>query len=73
MVLHVKVCWVGLPPRVQKTNIYNLETGEFSSGPPFKKKSVQPCLTFGRNSQPCLTFGGNIFKKTFGGKISKII
>ena len=29
MVLHAEACWGGLPMRVQKTNIYNLETGEF--------------------------------------------
>ena len=39
MVFHVEACWGGLPTRVQKTKIYNLETGEFASTPPFSKKA----------------------------------
>ena len=51
----------------------NLEIDEFASTPPLKKNSVQLGGAFGGNSQPGGTFGGNIFKKTFGGKISKTI
>jgi hypothetical protein len=57
MVLHPEACWGGLPTRVQKTKIYNLETDEFASTPPFSKKA----------------FGGSISQVTFGGKISKTI
>jgi hypothetical protein len=40
MVLHPEACWGGLPTRIQKTKIYNLEIGEFASTPPFKKKHL---------------------------------
>jgi hypothetical protein len=40
MVLHPEASWGGLPTVVQKTKIYNLETGEFASTPPFKKKHL---------------------------------
>jgi hypothetical protein len=56
MVLHPEACWGGLPTRVQKTKIYNLETGEFASTPPFSKKHLAGAI-----SQ--YTFGGN-FSKT---------
>ena len=39
MVLYPEACWVGLPMRVKNTNIYNLETGKYSSTPPFSKKA----------------------------------
>ena len=39
MVLHPEACWGGLPTHVQKTKIYNLETGEFASTPSFSKKA----------------------------------
>jgi hypothetical protein len=39
MVLHPEACWGGLPTHVKKTKIYNLETGEFASTPPFSKKT----------------------------------
>ena len=40
MVFHPEACWGRLPTRVQKTKIYNLETGEYSSIPPFQKKHL---------------------------------
>jgi len=54
MVLHPKACWGGLPTRVQKTNIYNLETGEFASTPPFSKK------TFGGSYLACQICAGRL-------------
>ena len=72
MVFHAEAGWGGLPTHVQKKNLY-LETDEFASTPPFSKKSVQLEVTFGGTSQPGVTFGGNIFKKTFGGKLSNTI
>ena len=53
MVLHPEACWGGLPTHVQKTKIYNIETGEFASTPPFSKKA----------------FGGSYLKVTFGREI----
>jgi hypothetical protein len=72
MVFHPEAGWGGLPTRVQKTKIYNLETDEFASTPPFSKNSVQLGGTFGGISQPGVTFGGNIFKKHLAGKFQKI-
>ena len=69
MVLHPEAYWGGLPSHVQKTKIYNLETSEYSSTPPLKKKSFGGSIlqvTFGREF-----FWREYFKKTFGGKISK--
>jgi hypothetical protein len=40
MVFHPEAGWGGLPTRVQKTKIYNLETDEFASTPPFSKKHL---------------------------------
>jgi len=56
MVFHPEAGWGGLPTRVQKTKIY-LETDEYSSTPPFSKK----------------TFGGSYLGVTFGGNFSKTI
>ena len=49
--------------RVQKTNIYDLETGEFASTPPFSKKHLAGAIL-------CNRLAGN-FKKLFGGNFFK--
>ena len=71
MVLLAEVCWGGLPTLVWKLKIYNLETSEFASTPPFSKNSVQLGVTFGGTSQPGVTFGGNIAKNHLAGKFKK--
>ena len=67
--LHPELCWVGLPMHIQKTNIYNLETGEYSSTPPLSKQA------FGGSNLVPHFWRGNIWweniKKTFGGTIPK--
>jgi hypothetical protein len=79
MVLLAEAGWGGLPTRVQKTKIYNLETDEFASTPPFSKKTfggsylaVQVCA--GNNLAGL--FQKNIwrenFKKPLGGNNFKI-
>jgi hypothetical protein len=40
MVLHPEACWGGLPTRVQKTKIYNLETDEFVTDTRHFQKSI---------------------------------
>ncbi len=80
MVFHPEAGWGGLPTRVQKTKIYNLETDEFASTPPFSKKTLGGrylAVHFGGNYSKTIwrelfqknTFGGNNFKYTFGGNI----
>ena len=70
MVLHPEACWGGLPTRVQKTKIYNLETGEYITNTGhFQKKAFGGSYLaphFGRE-----TIWREHYKKTFGGKISK--
>ena len=71
MVLHPEACWGGLPTRIQKTNIYILEIGEFTSTPPFSRKA------FGRSylvGQVCAgTFWRELFKNYLAGTFSKNI
>ena len=70
MVLHPEACWGGLPMHAQKTNIYNLETGEFAS----TLQCSKPAFS---GSYLALPFGGifsktiwrELFQKTFSGNI----
>ena len=69
MVLHPEACWLGLPTRVQKKKIYNLETGEFVANTRhFQTKHLAGVIlwdTFGRE-----TIWREYFKKSFGGNFS---
>ena len=61
MVFHLEAGWGGLPTRVQKTKIYNLETGKYSSTPQLKKKPLAGAILWVKSARE--GFGG-IFSKT---------
>ena len=65
MVLQPEAGWGGLPTRVQKTKIYNLETGKFVTDTRHFQKSVQPWVTFGGNFSK--TIWRELFQKTLSG------
>ncbi len=66
MVFHPEAGWGGLPTRVQKTKIYNLETDEFASTPPFSKKPLAGAISQYKSAREIIW--REFFKKTFGGK-----
>jgi hypothetical protein len=69
MVFHPEAGWGGLPTRVQKTKIYNLETNTSLLAPRhFQKKHLTGAISrFVLAGTFQKLFGGNFFKKNLAG------